>query len=84
MVIGDISLTCDGWQASNADAYFTVTGHWIEESKPGSWLLESAVLGFTQINNAHNGLRLGQALFKICDRLGIAHKVCAVNIIIHY
>ncbi|KIK75646.1 hypothetical protein PAXRUDRAFT_18813 [Paxillus rubicundulus Ve08.2h10] len=27
------------------------------------------------MNNAHNGPRLGQALFKICDRLGIAHKV---------
>jgi hypothetical protein len=27
------------------------------------------------MNTAHNGKRLGQALFKICFRLGIVHKV---------
>ena len=30
-----ISLTCDAWQASNADTYFAVTGHWIEERVQG-------------------------------------------------
>ena len=75
MVTGEVNLTCDAWQASNTDAYFAVTGHWVEESKPGSWELQSAVLGLTQLNNAHHGRRLGQALFKICDRVGIAHKV---------
>jgi hypothetical protein len=28
------------------------------------------------MNTAHNGQRLGQALFKICQRLDIVHKVC--------
>ncbi|KIK78967.1 hypothetical protein PAXRUDRAFT_162603 [Paxillus rubicundulus Ve08.2h10] len=78
MDIGDISLTCDMWQASNADAYFVVTDHWIKEYEPGAWELESAVLGFMQMNNSHNGLRLGQALFKICERLCISHKVDGV------
>jgi len=55
VVSGEISLTCDAWQASNADAYFAVTGHWIEE--------------------VHNGVRLGQALYKVCARLEIVHKV---------
>jgi hypothetical protein len=32
-------------------------------------------LGFTRLNNAHNGVRLGQALFKIIVRVGIEHKV---------
>ena len=27
------------------------------------------------MNTAHNGVRLGQALYKICDRLKIVHKV---------
>ena len=36
-VTGEISLTCDAWQASNTDGYFAVTGHWIEESRPGVW-----------------------------------------------
>jgi hypothetical protein len=75
-VTGEISLTCDAWQASNTDGYFAVTGHWIEESHPGVWELHSALLGFTRLNNAHNGKRLGGALLKIVERLKIAHQVC--------
>src|SRR6202142_3711549 len=77
-VTGEISLTCDAWQASNTDGYFVVTGHWIEESWPGVWEIQSALFGFTSLNNAHNGKRLGGALFKIIDRLGIAHQVCEI------
>lgn len=50
-------------------------GHWIEESAPQQWTQQHALLGFTQMNTAHNGVRLGQALFKICSRLKIIHKV---------
>ncbi|KAG6859264.1 hypothetical protein C0993_004566, partial [Termitomyces sp. T159_Od127] len=39
------------------------------------WELKSALVGFTRLCNAHNGERLGQALFKIVDRIGIAHKI---------
>jgi hypothetical protein len=74
-VSGEISLTCDAWQASNADAYFAVTGHWIEERTIGIWTKEHALLGFTQMNTAHDGVRLGQALYKITARLGIVNKV---------
>jgi hypothetical protein len=74
-VTGEISLTCDAWQASNTDGYFAVTGHWIEESRQGVWEVQSALLGFTRINNSHNGKRLGGALFKIVDRLGISNRV---------
>ncbi|KAF8808693.1 hypothetical protein BYT27DRAFT_7096211, partial [Phlegmacium glaucopus] len=66
-----VSLTCDAWQASNADGYFTVTSHWIEEPTPAKWELKS----FTRLNNAHNGEWLGQALFKIIERVGIENKV---------
>jgi hypothetical protein len=73
-------MTCDAWQAENTDSYFAVTGHWIEETTPGLWELKSGLLGFTQINNAHNGERLGQALFKIIKRVGIEQKVsCLVS-----
>ncbi|KAF8800352.1 hypothetical protein BYT27DRAFT_7018892, partial [Phlegmacium glaucopus] len=72
---GGVSLTCDAWQASNANGYFAVTGHWIEEVSPNMWKLKHALLGFTQLNMAHNGICLGQALYKICDRLNIVHKV---------
>jgi hypothetical protein len=74
-VSGAVNITCDAWQAGNSDGYFAVTGHWIEENHPGQWECQSALLGFTKVNNAHNGKRLGGALFKILDRAGIAHKV---------
>lgn len=74
-VAGKISVTCDAWQASNGDAYFAVTGHWIEETSPGKWTLHSALLGFTQMNCSHSGPMLGRALFKIFHRLNIIHKV---------
>lgn len=74
-VPGDINLTCDAWQASNVDGYFATTAHWIETVEGGQWELRSALIGFVRLNNAHNGKRLGQALFKIVDRLGIAGRV---------
>jgi hypothetical protein len=69
-------MTCNAWQASNSDGYFVVTGHWIEERTPTQWEIRSGLLGFTQLNNAHNGKRLGQALFKIIKWVGIEDKVC--------
>ena len=72
-VTGEVSLTCDAWQAGNSDGYFAVTGHWIEET---DWELQNPLPGFTKVNTAHNGVRLGQALFKIVKRIGIEHKVC--------
>ncbi|KAF8234651.1 hypothetical protein L208DRAFT_1260710, partial [Tricholoma matsutake] len=68
-------LTCDAWQASNSNGYLVVTGSWIEEEN-GKWQVQTALLGFMQLNNAHNGTRLGQALFKIVLRVPIGHKVC--------
>ncbi|EKM49104.1 uncharacterized protein PHACADRAFT_202012 [Phanerochaete carnosa HHB-10118-sp] len=35
-VTGEISLTCDAWQAFNLDAYFAVTGHFIEKQSDAS------------------------------------------------
>ncbi|KAF8239859.1 hypothetical protein L208DRAFT_1037625, partial [Tricholoma matsutake] len=55
-------LTCDAWQMGNADGYFAVTAHWIEEPTPGKWELKSTIISFTWLNNAHNGEWLGQTL----------------------
>ena len=57
MVDGEINLTCNAWQASNTDGYFTVTGHWIEERAPRKWKLEHALLGFTLINMVFDWVR---------------------------
>ena len=75
MVQGDVSLTCDAWLASNTDGYFAVTAHWIKELTDSQWELKNALIGFTKLNNAHNGVRLGQALFKVIKRVGIENKV---------
>jgi hypothetical protein len=74
-VEGEVSLTCDAWQASNTDGFFAVTAHWIKKSAATKWELKSALIGFTRLNNAHHGVRLGQALFKIIKRVGIEYKV---------
>jgi len=74
-VSGWVNITFDGWQAGNTYAFFAVTGHWIEETEPTKWEPKNALLGFTKVNNAHNGKRLGGVLFKILDCVGIAHKV---------
>ena len=66
---------CDAWQASNTDGYFAATGSWIEEVSEGHWEEQSMILGFVWMNNAHNGQCLSTALFKICDHLGIPHKI---------
>lgn len=74
-VKGLVSETCDAYQASNVDGYFAVTAHWIEENADGTWSEQAALIGFVRMNNSHNGVRLGQALFKIAARVGIVHKV---------
>ena len=77
---GQISLTCDAWQADNTNVYFAVTAHWIQENVAGLWTVEHALIGFTKMNTAHNGTRLGQALYKACDRLKIISKVSSSNV----
>jgi hypothetical protein len=64
MVTGEINLTCDAWQASNTDGYFAVTGHWVEEIAPTQWEIKTALIGFTHLSNADNGLHLGHASSK--------------------
>ena len=74
-VSGRVNLTCDAWQASNTDAYFAVTGHWVEEITPGVWRLQTALLGFVRMNCVHSGEKLGMALYKVAECVGIVHKV---------
>ncbi|KAG2346651.1 hypothetical protein BDR05DRAFT_945657 [Suillus weaverae] len=62
-----INTTFDAWQAKNADDYFAVIGHWIAEKITMQWELKSALLGFTEVNNAHTSKHLDGALFIILD-----------------
>jgi hypothetical protein len=77
-------LTCDAWQASNVDGYFAVTGSWVEEKVSTVWSIESALLGFIRLNNAHNGTRLGQALYKVAKRVDVVHKASLILLTVPY
>ncbi|KAJ3565440.1 hypothetical protein NP233_g7633 [Leucocoprinus birnbaumii] len=46
--LSKISLTYNTWQASNTNAYFAMTGHWVEKMAPGVWELYSALVGRDQ------------------------------------
>jgi hypothetical protein len=58
------------------DGYFAVTASWIEENTPHVWTLQTGLLAFIQLNNSHNGVHLGQALYKAVKCLDVTHKVC--------
>ena len=45
-----------------------------DQSDLSIWKLHSALFGFVQLNNAHNGKQLSGTLFKIVDQLGISCK----------
>ena len=72
---GQISLTCDARQASNTDGYFAITRSWIEEGTPHVWTLWMGILAFIQLNNSHNSIHLGQALYKAVQCQDVTHKV---------
>lgn len=74
-----ISTTCDAWQASNADAYFAATGHWIEEVALQKWELYCALIRFTLMNTSHSGCWLACVFYQIVKWLGIIHKVAWVT-----
>jgi hypothetical protein len=66
--------------ASSSTSYkepFTIiqTIQYIFEVEGGKWGLKSGLFGFLHLNNAHNGVHLGQALYKVVSRLRIGHKV---------
>jgi hypothetical protein len=74
---GLVSLSCDAWSADNIDSYFDVNGHYMKETGSGverKWTLETRIISFINLAH-HTGKHLGQALFKVCERVGIVSKV---------
>ena len=61
-----------------------VTAHWVEEDESGVWDLKNAIIGFTRLNYSHHGRRLGQALFKINERLQITARVGFLHIYLSF
>ena len=70
-----MNLTCDAWQASNTDAYFAVTGSWLQKNSLDVWEVKTVLIGFMQMNSTHSGARLGQVLYQVIHWLRIIHKI---------
>ena len=47
----------------------------VESVGPQDWVPKNGLLGFVQLNHAHTGKRMGEAPYKVMDRLQIVHKV---------
>jgi hypothetical protein len=47
----------------------------MEEIVPGVWAIKTALLSFVQMNSAHHGECLDQALFKVVNHLKIVSKI---------
>jgi hypothetical protein len=46
-----ITLTCDGWDATNGDGYMGVTAHWID----ADWNVHGTLIEFGQLPPSHTG-----------------------------
>lgn len=64
---GLISLTCDGWQASNINRYFAITGHWVEVTARCCWELKHSLFGFVHPTDAKSYLIVFQTGWITCD-----------------
>ena len=54
-----------------------VTGHWIASnpSAPSEWQLHQQCLAFRLIRGRHDGVNIGNLLFKVLKELGLERKL---------
>jgi hypothetical protein len=80
IVSGEVSLTCEHGrrQIATVILWSPVTG--LKTHHQGSGRLSMRSSDSLKMNTAHDGVRLGQALYKICERLHIVHKVCMFSL----
>ena len=79
-------MTADGWSADTMkQGYLSMTGHWIDVTDKGKWLLQSEVVGFMALLGAHCGNNLGCYCVGLCNRVGIMgqeqSKVCCIKVL---
>ncbi len=68
-------ITADGWSADTTkQGYLGLTGHWIDVTGTGKWVLRSEVVGFRALSGAHSGDNLGRYCVGLCDRVGITGR----------
>lgn len=69
-----VSLTTDIWTSRQTRGFITVTAHYISPD----WVLKSAVLETTKIENEHTKENIANELTRICTQWSILDKVCCI------
>ena len=71
---GLMAIACDAWTSSNRIAFLAITASWITQD----WRLEETLLDFVELQGAHTGENMGNAVSATIAELGIADKVVAL------
>lgn len=71
---GVLAIACDGWTSSNRVAFLAITGSWITRD----WRLEETLLDFVELQGAHDGQNMANAVASVVTELGIGEKLIAL------
>lgn len=64
---GTIAIACDDWTSANRIAFLAITGSWITDD----WQLEETLLDFVELQGAHDGQNMANAVATAIEELGI-------------
>ncbi|KAK2445519.1 zinc finger BED domain-containing protein RICESLEEPER [Trifolium repens] len=73
---GRVCLTSDVWTAVTTQGYMTVTAHYVDQD----WKLNSKLLSFCHLDNAHTGVELSGKLFGALKDWGIDRKIFSLTL----
>jgi hypothetical protein len=71
---GLMAIACDAWTSSNRIAFLAITASWITSD----WRLEETLLDFVELQGAHDGENMANAVTATITDLGIADKIVAL------
>jgi hypothetical protein len=73
-VSGLIAIACDAWTSANRIAFLAITGSWITSD----WRLEETLLDFVELQGAHDGENMANAVTAAITDLGIEDKIISL------
>ncbi|KAK2436004.1 zinc finger BED domain-containing protein RICESLEEPER [Trifolium repens] len=73
---GRVCLTSDVWTVVTTQGYMTVTAHYVDQD----WKLNSKLLSFCHLDNAHTGVELSGKLFGALKDWGIDRKIFSLTL----
>ena len=83
--LGKVSMTADGWSADTTkQGYLGLTGHWIDVTDNGKWVLRSEIVGFQAFLGDHSSDNLGRYCVGLLNRVGIISRDQSKVGILHF